>query len=1469
MLAVQLYVEGFFSLIFQIEDSVGYRKTGQVVRKAFKGRVTEVVTSLVLFGRRTVDETAPLQTVIESVKACIDEILEEFLQKVAKPMDEAQLHLHAGNMEHYIGTAKRNARDLSSEHLLTVIEKSLNSGLSLSIGDSITIELVHIRWDPGWNNAAKRDDEKLPGGRGFKHVFGYAQSALKTSTVTLNDNGDNQCLANTIVAGVARLAWVKAKRCLQEEEEEEGDESDDDDDEDDGNDDDKSRELLVPTSAADRSKRKRFSAIVADIEKRGRPEELKLLAKVTETEKRFRQLRKTYKPPIVNRYLQKAAYALCVKAGVPWGTEGSLDILPAFERAVDTPVKVLRRLFTGKVDFVYTGGEQLVQRNDKEGTLDNCIYLEYEQGSEAGQGHYRLIGNMRGFIGVNFFCHRCNVGFWCVGAHKCTGAVDWCESCRQPDCRTRAGVICDRCETCGAAFRSNKCKHWHRKQCSTTVECGKCHRKVSRYAKESKSWLSKNQALVRHECNDYFCNSCRKRVPDDHQCFVKRKSFQAMRQKYLFFDIETTQETGEHVANFISACWFEEDTKCRTPEEDLGDDRKWKGTWQKRNFAGYSALHDFMKFLLTVEEGQVTRRKKKKSPPRFADYTVIAHNLRGFDGVFILRELLLNHVVPEVVLNGRKILTLTIPWWRIRFVDSFNFLPMGLARLPAAFGLQGTVGGKGYFPHFFNTKENQDCVIPAGLPEKKFYGVESMDAKAKAVFDAWYESEVQKGAPFVFREEIAKYCEQDVWILKECCMAYRRVMCEETGCDPFNYITCASVCNGVYQTKYMPEDTIARVPSRGYIVGPPQSMEAVEWLEYQRLFEGVRDMRHVGNSVDGEKKVGQYRLDGYSAERGTAYEYYGCFFHGCPRCFTGADRYMEHPDTRLRLDQAYARTLRREDALRRDFNLKVESIWACEWKKTKETNEVISQRVESMNVQPLLKPQEAFFGGRTETFKLSLDVLMKPATKLMYADINSLYPWTMVARPYPIGHPKVIVNNFAPLEEYFGLMKCTVLPPRKLYIPVLPMHVGKKLLFPLCGTCATSFHTGYCHHKDEDRAITGTWFTEELKLAVRKGYRILQTHSVFHFERKSMDLFKEYVQTFYKKKLQSSKLPELSEEEIDEFLNTVYEKEGIKLTRQEFVENPGLRQLTKLMLNNLWGRYGMRQNKAQTKFVCTFLDLQRINNDPSLEITAVQVIDENLVQVTYRKAMEELVPIPTDTNIYIAVTTTAWARIRLYEDLDRLQERVVYCDTDSVIYMAAVSPLEQNLVTGSLLGQMGNELDEDDFIEDFVSGGPKNYGYRTKKGKTCVKVKGFTLNCVNAPALSFENIKRLILGAVESAPEETPDEDEDDDFAVLNNLMRGTRKRCVTEKERQARNKRLRTSLLVDHENDTKDDACRASASVDQRGGGISTYNKVRIFRTRDWRIIQKPEQKFYSFFFNKRVIMNDFDTLPFGFCLM
>ena len=63
---------------------------------------------------------------------------------------------------------------------------------------------------------------------------------------------------------------------------------------------------------------------------------------------------------------------------------------------------------------------------------------------------------------------------------------------------------------------------------------------------------------------------------------------------------------------------------------------------------------------------------------------------------------------------------------------------------------------------------------------------------------------------------------------------------------------------------------------------------------------------------------------------------------------------------------------------------------------------------------------------------------------------------------------------------------------------------------------------------------------------------------------------------------------------------------------------------------------------------------------------------------------------------------------------------------DSIIFVS--HPDIPDPPTGNFLGDLVSELKPDQHIVEFVSLGAKSYAYVQNDGKTCVKVKGFTLN---------------------------------------------------------------------------------------------------------------------------------------------
>ena len=140
-------------------------------------------------------------------------------------------------------------------------------------------------------------------------------------------------------------------------------------------------------------------------------------------------------------------------------------------------------------------------------------------------------------------------------------------------------------------------------------------------------------------------------------------------------------------------------------------------------------------------------------------------------------------------------------------------------------------------------------------------------------------------------------------------------------------------------------------------------------------------------------------------------------------------------------------------------------------------------------------------------------------------DFCSLYPTVQYYLKYPIGHPTKIFNP----EKYDS----KVVAPKCLYHPVLSQRIKvgnyEKLIFTLCKACAETRNQNECEHTDDKRSFIGTW------RAIEKGYKVLRTYEVWHFDKTTDGLFKGYIRRFMKIKLKSSKYNFKTKEEETNF----------------------------------------------------------------------------------------------------------------------------------------------------------------------------------------------------------------------------------------------------------------------------------------------------------------------------------------------
>ena len=144
---------------------------------------------------------------------------------------------------------------------------------------------------------------------------------------------------------------------------------------------------------------------------------------------------------------------------------------------------------------------------------------------------------------------------------------------------------------------------------------------------------------------------------------------------------------------------------------------------------------------------------------------------------------------------------------------------------------------------------------------------------------------------------------------------------------------------------------------------------------------------------------------------------------------------------------------------------------------------------------------------------------------------------------------------------------------------------------------------------------------------------------------------------------------------------------------------------------------------SKTKEVTEPKDLYAYLDSDQYEVKDAQMINDNTVEIQYVEK-EGFIEENDKVNIVIAAFTTAYARLKLYDLLDLLQERVLYYDTDSVVYVH--EPGKPDPPLGDYLGDLTDEL-KGGYITTFISGGPKNYGYVTNTGEAILKIRGITL----------------------------------------------------------------------------------------------------------------------------------------------
>lgn len=276
------------------------------------------------------------------------------------------------------------------------------------------------------------------------------------------------------------------------------------------------------------------------------------------------------------------------------------------------------------------------------------------------------------------------------------------------------------------------------------------------------------------------------------------------------------------------------------------------------------------------------------------------------------------------------------------------------------------------------------------------------------------------------------------------------------------------------------------------------------------------------------------------------------------------------------------------------------------------------------------------------------------------ADVNSMYPWAMTLEYPDTGS----MERLHDMDRRFGLADCTIYVPLDMTIPPLPVRTDGQLLFP----------TG---------SLRGWWTFHEIRNAVQRGCVVKQVHESWGTDEGCYP-FVTYVEEVYGKRLEAR-------EAGNAFLTTYF----------------------KLLANNAYGKLAQHLPRLE------------IRNEPMgrKELRKTGAVLEKRLGKLWQYRIPLLEP-PEYANFLWGTYVTSYARVHLDRLLNAVHTagaQVLYCDTDSVMFLGSVPEGTLDL-DEYRLGAMK--------VEKYISADfriPKGYVLVEEGGKVKVACKGVPL----------------------------------------------------------------------------------------------------------------------------------------------
>ena len=349
------------------------------------------------------------------------------------------------------------------------------------------------------------------------------------------------------------------------------------------------------------------------------------------------------------------------------------------------------------------------------------------------------------------------------------------------------------------------------------------------------------------------------------------------------------------------------------------------------------------------------------------------------------------------------------------------------------------------------------------------------------------------------------------------------------------------------------------------------------------------------------------------------------------------------------------------------------------------TNFLIENTIPQISGQIAKDIRQGYTGGAVDMYiPENLD-----GKKVFCYDVNSLYPTMMKDYAMPIGKPTLFEGNIRAIDpNAFGFFYCKIIAPDNLKHPILQTHVktdeGIRTIAPL-----------------------GQWedmiFSAEMDNAAKFGYKF---EILWGYTFKKDYIFKNYVNILY----------------------------GLRILHPK--PDP-LNYIAKLLLNSLYGRFGMEDSFGDF-LVLDSKSYNKFEKDQNNNLLNVVPLGDKIL-IKHRsldKDVNTFLDNASETHnisIGIAAAITAYARIHMSQFKNNPNFNLYYSDTDS-IYIDR--PLPDEFISNTILGKMKLEYVCNKAI--FLS--PKVYYLETEDGKVIYKVKGLK----HEVELTLDDFKSLL-----------------------------------------------------------------------------------------------------------------------------